>query len=416
MLIFSALIAAAQAPGTPDTTFGQNGQTLFQPAITGTIAHRNSVLQADNKIVTLLQTSVSVRSLLARLNPDGSLDTTFGSGGYVYMTWGGTGSGVAFALAKQIVAGEERFVAAGWAPCGRKSCLRVERYTSSGSLDTTFGSAGVMTMSSVTQATSMVTQPADQKILMANTAGQMVRLTANGLPDPSFGTQGVSTATGMGIRGLAVTSTGRILACGNYSAGKSSYFAVAQLNSNGTLDDGGRNDSTPGDSFGSGGRATIDFWGYGGLPYAVAVDAAGRIIAGGQANNNGALARWSANGQIDTSFGTGGKAWLDIGGRQDIFTSLAVQGDGKIVLTGEGRFAGTVPADMLTARYNDNGTIDTSFGAGGWIMQDAFGNYDQAQSVLVQSDPACGCEKIVIVGAGGTGTITYQAVALRYYP
>src|SRR5215212_9383944 len=81
----------AQTPGSPDTTFGQNGEFLFQPALPGggTPIHRNSVMQADGKIVTLLQAPGGVNlGVLARLNPDGSLDNSFGTGGYVYMTWG----------------------------------------------------------------------------------------------------------------------------------------------------------------------------------------------------------------------------------------------------------------------------------------------------------------------------------------
>ncbi len=91
----------------------------------------------------------------------------------------------------------------------------------------------------------------------------------------------------------------------------------------------------------------------------------GKLRWGGSAvsNYNAILVRYSANGQIDTSFGTGGKVWLDIGGAQDIFKSVALQSNGKIAVTGEGRFAGQT-ADILMARYNIDGTIDTSFGSG----------------------------------------------------
>jgi uncharacterized delta-60 repeat protein len=394
--------------GCLDSTFGQNGQTIFQPATTGTIAHRNSVLQSDNKIVTLLQTNVSVRNILARLNPDGSLDNTFGTGGYVYMTWGGTGSGVAYALTKQVIAGEERFVTAGWAPCGRKSCLRVERYTSSGSLDTTFGSGGVATISAIETATIVTVQPTDQKILLLG-SGTVSRLTAGGLLDPTFGSNGTSNAAGFAPSNVTATATGKIFVCGSLSVRKASYLAVASLNGNGSLDT----------TFGNGGRATADF---AGTPFSVIVDPVGRIIVAGQAqlaessSLDAILARFLAGGQIDASFGTGGKTRLDMGGGQDLFKSVAVQSNGKIVATGEGRFAGHT-ADFLTAAYSDDGSADMAFGSGGWVMTDMFGLYDQAQSVLVQSDPACGCEKIIVVGAGTVAApATYQTVALRYVP
>jgi uncharacterized delta-60 repeat protein len=394
--------------GCLDSTFGQNGQTIFQPPVTGTLAHRNSVLQADNKIVTLLQTNVSVRNLLARLNADGTLDTTFGTGGYVYMTWGGSGSGVSYALAKQIVAGEERFVTAGWAPCGKKSCLRVERYTSSGSLDTTFGSGGVATSSAIDTATIVAVQPTDQKILLIG-SGTVSRLTAGGLLDTTFGSNGTSAAAGFTARNLSATTTGKILVCGEFSVGKTSHLAVARLNANGSLDT----------TFGNGGRATTDF---GGTAFSVIADPEGRIIVSGQAQLAGSLsldailARFLAGGQIDASFGTGGKTQLDIGGGQDLFKSVAILSNGKIVATGEGRFAGH-SADLLTASYNDDGSANTGFGSGGWVMTDVSGLYDQAQSVLVQSDPACSCEKIIVVGAGTIAApATYETVALRYMP
>ena len=418
-------------PGSVDASFGQNGRALFQSPLpnSSTPVHRRSVLQSDGKIVVLLMYDQDgIRNLLVRLDADGTVDETFGTGGYVQMTWGGIGSGFAFELTKQIVhnaelnVDEERFVIAGTTPCGRKTCTRAERYTSAGAFDTTFGTAGSTTLS-VEGPRAMTVQPEDQKIVLVNGVGFVIRLTADGLPDPGFGSGGVRSISGLGFLGVAVTSSGRILACGRTTTG-SLNFAVVQLNSNGSLDDGGTSDSTPGDSFGTGGKALTDFDGYTEEAYSVVVDPIGRIIASGQAQMGGGGTYWSyanavlvryyADGRIDTSFGNGGKTWLDIGGRQDLFTTLALQNDGKIVATGEGRYSGTAGADFLTARYNDDGTIDASFGIGGWVMTDGFGFYDQARSIHMQSDPGCGgCEKILITGGFSTSNITSQAAAIR---
>jgi hypothetical protein len=73
------------------------------------------------------------------------------------------------------------------------------------------------------------------------------------------------------------------------------------------------------------------------------------------------------------------------------------------------------PQTFSCGRYNTEGTIDSNFGSGSSVMKDMFCLYDQAQSILAQADPACACEKIVVVGADGTGSITTQAVALRYH-
>jgi uncharacterized delta-60 repeat protein len=259
---------------------------------------------------------------------------------------------------------------------------------------------------------------------MAERDGTVRRLNPNGSVDNSFGSKGASAVSGLSlVNSITVMPSGKILVCGSYGKGKTD-FAIARLNSNGSLDDGGRSDSTPGDTFGTGGRATTDIGGYDDNAYAAIVDSQGRIVAsdrgqmGGAstASENAVLVRYSPAGNIDTSFGTAGKSWLDIGGRQDIFRTLAFQSDGTILVAGEGRFAGNSAADMLVARFNGNGNIDMSFGTGGWVMTDLYGYYDTASSIFVQSDPGCGgCEKIIVAGrSAGTSPTSAQAVALRY--
>ena len=78
---------------------------------------------------------------------------------------------------------------------------------------------------------------------------------------------------------------------------------------------------------------------------------------------------------------------------------MVFQGDGKIVVAGQGQSVDGIPQDALIARYNADGTVDTSFGNNGWILKDYYGVYNWAQSVLMQPDPTClGCEKILVNG------------------
>ncbi len=432
-LVGAMNIVYGQTPGTLDTTFGpfNTGIISFAPPAIGTPNppnHFGSVIQADGKIVTLLgendNTNI-IQNVLVRLNQNGTVDVTFGNNGYVYLTMGGTGAGRFSSIGKQIVAGEERFVVAGGVPCGRKTCVRVERYTNSGSSDLNFGTGGA-TIFSADGATEMAIQPLDQKIVMAHNSGVVMRLMANGVLDTGFGVSGIAKSiTSMSIFGLMTLPSGRILVCGRVPAGTYNNFAVARLNNNGSLDDGRRNDSTPNDSFGNAGIAAVDFNGRNEEAYSITTDVYGKIVVSGQAqiggdaiqNFDAVVVRFLESGQIDPSFGLQGKVSLDIGQGQDLFKDVSIQSDGKIVVTGEGRFPGQ-NADVLTARYYPNGLLDTTFGNGGLVMQDIYGAYDSGGAILLQLDPGCGgCPKIVVLGNGTVymPNVIGKAFGVRYW-
>src|SRR6185369_1594957 len=127
-----------------------------------------------------------------------------------------------------------------------------------------------------------------------------------------------------------------------------------------------------------------DFAGAGDGAVAIAVQPDGKLVAAGAATINGssefAVARYNSNGTLDVNFGTGGKVTTDVGGRFESARAVALQGDGKIVVAG-----GTVIGlfnDFALARYNSNGTLDTSFGTGGRVLTD-FGVSAQALSATV---------------------------------
>src|SRR5262245_36209633 len=102
-------------------------------------------------------------------------------------------------------------------------------------------------------------------------------------------------------------------------------------------------------SFGAGGTVTTDFSGSSDIGEAVAIQANGRIVVGGQSCSplpsgtcDFSLARYLSSGVLDASFGTGGKVTTDFGGTYDAGQSLALQADGKIVLAGYTCLGGTV--------------------------------------------------------------------------
>ena len=123
----------------------------------------------------------------------------------------------------------------------------------------------------------------------------------------------------------------------------------------------------------------------------MALQADGKIVAVGGAGGDFALARYNPNGSLDTSFSGDGKQRTDFGGGFDVATGVALQADGKIVAVG-GAGGGATGNDFALARYNPNGSLDTSFSGDGKRRTD-FGGSDVATAVALQGDG-----KIVAVG------------------
>jgi uncharacterized delta-60 repeat protein len=153
--------------------------------------------------------------------------------------------------------------------------------------------------------------------------------------------------------------------------------------------------------FGTGGKVKLDFTGAGGddVVNALAVQANGRLVAAGHALNDWALARFRQDGTLDPSFGTGGKVTTALGGQ---IRALVVQADGKLVA------AGVAGSDFALARYNPNGTLDAGFGTDGIVRTDFPGVlFAEAHALAPQADGR-------LVAAGSAGS---EAFALaRYNP
>jgi uncharacterized delta-60 repeat protein len=164
-------------------------------------------------------------------------------------------------------------------------------------------------------------------------------------------------------------------------------------------------------SFGVGGRVTTDFGGRSDHGEAVVVQADGKLVAGGWSftlgtdadpfNEGFALARYNADGSPDTSFGAGGKVITDFGAREERATALAVQPDGKILLAGSLslRLGGYQSA---VARYNPDGSLDAGFGAGGKVVTEFGIGLQDLRALAIQPDG-----KVVVAGyttaMGGVG-------------
>ncbi len=163
-------------------------------------------------------------------------------------------------------------------------------------------------------------------------------------------------------------------------------------------------------SFGAAGKIILDVSGedYGN---AVAVQADGKVLVAGSSVTVAtgtvvSLARFTIDGDLDTSFGTNGKVLTPVSNRSDVANAMVVQPDGKIVVVGstDQSVATNTGTDFLVLRYNSNGTLDSTFGNGGKAITDIGKLANVARAVVLQPDG-----KIVVGGDAQMGTTTTGA-------
>ncbi len=338
---------------------------------------------------------------LSLLGASGNLDPTFGTGGKVTTDFSG-GQDVARAVVLQT---DGKIVVA-----GRSSGdFALARYNTNGSLDTTFGSAGKVTTDFAGDqdgALAIALQP-DEKIVVVggafsglHTDFAVARYNVNGTLDATFGNGGKVTTDFSGSDdvafGVAIQSDGKIVVAGGASAvvagAVNTDFGLARYNADGTLDTG----------FGNGGKVTTDFSGSFDQAHALAIQLDGKIVLAGRSrtqtstgsNDDFALARYNTNGSLDTSFGTGGKVTTDFTGIPgfDEALALAIQLDGNVVAVG---VAITSSSEIALARYDTNGVLDSAFGSGGKVIT----GFPAANATAIQLDG-----KIVVAGAASSST------------
>jgi uncharacterized delta-60 repeat protein len=170
-------------------------------------------------------------------------------------------------------------------------------------------------------------------------------------------------------------------------------------------------------SFGADGRVTTRFFGYGASSSAVLLQPDGKIVTGGIAYFDGytggfALARYNSDGSPDSSFGVEGRVSTGFGNRTGGVSSLGLLPDGTIVAAGGRSGAlGSGGRDFALARYSKDGSLDTSFGLRGSLTTDFFGREDEAEAVIIQPDG-----KIVAIGSANISTSNSLLAAVRYNP
>jgi len=438
----------AALPGCFDTSFG--GGAGFVNTHHGSAAARYAsgvVVQPDGKIIAagVARPSSSWDDVaVTRFNTDGSLDLSFGDPdalspglrlGYVVTTITTSNTlytrDVALQPDGKILVSGNYYV--------NRYIGFVVRYNPNGTLDSAFGSGGIVILNFKKPAASPhydVAIQADGKIVIGGAGPDgfaVARLLSNGSVDTSFGSGGLVVANPSGASGgtsagwsmtiqrvPAVTGEERIVLAGSSktSSGDNPDWTLMRLRSNGATDT----------SFGTGGVVKTPFFGYRDEVHAVTIDNSNRIVAAGNVSTAStetcggyvidyAVVRYNENGSMDGTFG-GGKQLVDFyGGHDEAPYEVAVQSDNKIVGLVWAQNSNSSPAveNFGLVRFNIDGSRDFSFGllGNGLVTTDFFGYYDLAAAVALQP----GDGKIIAVGSLiGVGADSHDLVVARYWP
>jgi uncharacterized delta-60 repeat protein len=395
---------ARGADGDLDPTFGSGGKQIVQIQPDVRDFAKSVAVQPDGKIIIgaeLGDFSLNSNStVLIRLNPDGSLDQTFGTGGKVI----NSGQRHVPALAVQP---DGKIVTAGATSVqGINLDFAVVRYNANGSLDQTFGNGGYA-INGLGTANALILQP-DGKIVLVGTVLVFregsdfvtARFNADGSPDQTFGTGGrVQTSFTSGLNssdraiGGALQTDRKIVVSGSISGVPS---VLIRYNADGSVDlDFGIDGSVLNTNFGASASRVL-----------VLPD--GKIVAGG---GSFVVGRYNPDGHIDHSFGNNGRFAGGFGSGSGALYGLALQADGKLVAAGSIYYSNMSNSVFAVARYNSNGVPDQSFGNGGFVTTDFLElAIDEAFAVALQPNG-----KIIAAGYASEPSGSYHDVALAQY-
>lgn len=381
-------VARYNANGSLDTTFSGNGKVTIGLGCDD--AAYDAALQSDGKLVLVGENSCNFDEDfgVARLNGDGTLDSSFDGDGKLTTGFGDIETAYAISIQpddKIVVLGNE------------VDSSLMARYLPDGALDDSFDGDGKLTISS-DWLNDVVVQP-DGRILLL---GEHIsvdgytfafhRLNPNGSPDATFDGDGrafIDAGPGRDYGlALALQADGRILGYGNDwdCCIANSYHALVRLWPDGSFDTGGQQTLGFQDAYyGPGSDETA---------HGMALQADGRIVVAGTLANPGpsgsfAVARFLSDGQPDASFGEHGRTSFGLG--NEVASAVAVQPDGKIVVGGY-----TAPGNavnFMVARFNADGKKDDTFNFIGWNVLDFLGGNDIATALALAPDG-----KIVMAG------------------
>lgn len=351
ILILANHFSSYAQGGVLDNSFDSDGMLTLDISNSNDVM-KSMVIQPDGKILVAGYTSdmITDEFCLLRFNTDGSLDVGFGVSGIVITSFPFTS--VASDIALQL---DGKIVVAGHTWSGTNNVFALARYHSDGVLDTTFGSSGLVTS--------------------------------------SFPGKGAIA------RSLKIQSDGKIVAAGHIYTLETDWdeFALSRFNLDGTLDT----------TFGSEGQVTTSFgvstknW-----INEIQIQNDGRIVAGGFSNDVFALARYLPNGNLDSTFGESGlKTTFIPGTTQGVINAIVLKSDGSIFAGG---FSTDTLNDFTVVKYDSLGTLVSSFGVNGILVDQISTENDAIADMLIQPNGA-------LLAAGSSSTSGLYQFALTSY-
>ena len=406
---------ADAAAGDLDFRFGNGGVAFTDFAQTEDYAYSVAV-QADGKIVLCGQSGIypDLHSALVRYNRNGRLDSTFGTGGKVTITF----NSISDYLFKVALQSDGKIVAAG---STSGTAFLLARFNADGSLDQAFGNNGSVetTFGDRTAEARAIAVQGDGKIIVVGVSGAgsyselndfaLARYNPDGSLDESFGASGKLKThfpgvdnTGSSATSVALQPDGKLVVGGYHKQSDRTphQFALARYNSNGTLDS----------AFGQAGKVMTRLGLGDAYSFGIALQSNGRIVLAGYSSttldHDFSLVGYTANGTLDSTFGNGGLVTTDFsGGTDDIAYAITRQSDGKLVVAGR---TGEYPEnDFALARYSSDGQLDQTFGVGGKVVSD-FSSIDEAFGVAFQNG------KIVLAGIAFPNGANLDFAVARY--
>ncbi|AFZ04090.1 hypothetical protein [Calothrix sp. PCC 6303] len=390
-------IKLVRSPGDLDPNFGNGGKV-----VSNILGRAWDVEQlADGKILTLgygIDTTTGLsRFAFTRHNANGSLDNSFGNSGNVVTAISPLSTSQA---TKMQVQSDGKIIATGSRSGVTGSDFVVAKFNSDGTGDSSFGVNGIVStdMGTAYDYSRAIAIQADGKVVITGIVWNstssydfaVARYNTDGSLDTSFGNGGkVTTPVGTGTdyaEAIAIQVDGKIIVSGMASDSQGSNFASVRYNSDGSLDT----------TFGNQGkvRTLINSSSY---AYATAIQDDGKIVVAGNSSSQFALARYNSDGSLDTAFGNQGKVSTFIADSTATARKIEIQTDGKILVVGDAYNSSSSSYEFAIARYNVDGSLDSSFGNGGRIFTPiGERTQDYGYSATIQADG-----KILVAGDSG---------------